>query len=418
MTSNRCLLRACDTNQLFIVLRSARLLCTIISAVLSCYSTNVVAADPEASSQLNQIQLIEKLQQQINQQQIQIDSLINNIPDATHQGSMGEALILEGFFDVTAHTTDTSEHPFDLGGLELDIQFNHGENFAVSTALVWEGDAAEVAVAVLDYHVNTHTVPTRGRLFGEPGYHIQFGRFDIPFGIDYEFFGAPDRPNVSAPLTTLRIQNDGFAGDGIRAYGTWSQFDYAVYWTNSLFEDNGTSVGTRIGIFPARDPFSVHNRDSQSNFILGVSWLYDMDSEEKRRNELAAIDITWRYGIAEFIVEYITLDSVNTVSLPLGGTAGPADEDGYNARLLLDFDPMAFFVSYGEWTPEFTAVIDEEDPSVSYNVNELKRITVGARYTYDDYLQVKLEYLSHLDTVTDEPDFEKRRVTFQMVASF
>lgn len=370
------------------------------------------------------VELLEQLEKKLELQQTQIDNLnlsiskLSATQESDSESSDYGGLDLEGFFDVTAHTTDNTEHPFDLGGLELDIQFDHGENFAVSTALVWEGDAAEVAVAVLDYHVGAHDVPVRGRLFGEPGYHIQFGRFDIPFGIDYEFFGAPDRPNITAPLTTQRIQNDGLGGDGVRAYGTWTQIDYAVYWTNSLFEDNGTSVGTRLGLFPGRDPYSVHNRGSQSDFAVGFSWLYDMDSEEKRRNELYAIDISFRYGFAEFIVEYITLDSINTVDLPLGGSAGPADEQGYNARVLLDFDPVAFYLGYGEWKPEFTAVIDEEDPSISYNVDELNRATIGVRYIYDDYLQVKLEYLSHMDTETAEPDFEKRILTFQLVASF
>ena len=366
-----------------------------------------------AASQAENQRLIISLQKQINELSENI-SAIESASQEKHEG-----LDLEGFFDVTAHNTDNAEHPFDLGGLELDIQFDHGENFAVSTALVWEGDAAEVAVAVLDYHVNAHNVPTRGHLFGEPGYHIQFGRFDIPFGIDYEFFGAPDRPNISAPLTTQRIQNDGFAGDGIRSYGSWAQLDYAVYLTNSLFEDNGTSVGARIGFFPGRDPYSVHNRESQSDFIIGFSWLYDMDSDEERRNQLQALDITWRYGIAEFIVEYISLDNIDEVTLPSppGGSAGPADEDGYNARILLDFDPWALFIGYGVWTPEYTAVIDEDLTTV-YSVNELERVTVGGRYIYDDYLQVKLEYLSFMDTETSEPDFEKHSITFQLVASF
>ncbi|RDH81277.1 MAG: hypothetical protein DIZ80_14320 [endosymbiont of Galathealinum brachiosum] len=361
---------------------------------------------------------IDQLEQQLKQQQLQINDLKNKNETSEEKISEEPSLELEGFFDVTAHSADNSDHPFDLGSFELDLQFDQNENISVSTALVWDGDAAEVAVAVLDYHANTHNVPTRGRLFGESGYHIQFGRFDIPFGIDYEFFAAPDRPNVTAPLTTQRIQNDGFNGDGIRAYGSISKIDYAVYWTNSLFEDEGNSIGTRIGFFPGRDPYSIHNRETQSDFIVGMSWLYDMDADEEKRNELQAVDITWRYGIVELILEYINLNSVDTVILPGGGSAGPADEQGYNSRVLIDFEPMAFFIGYGEWDPDYTSVLDADDPGVSYAVDKLNRVTIGGRYLIGDYVQIKLEYLSHLETATAEPDFEKRKLTFQMVASF
>ena len=362
-----------------------------------------------------------QLEQQLKNQQIQIDELrqqLENSKQEDHLETEEHVLDIAGFFDVTAQSTDNGDHIFDLGGFELDLQFDQGENFAVSTALVWDGEVSEVAVAVLDYHVGSHNVPTRGRLFGEPGYHIQFGRFDIPFGIDYEFFAAPDRPNITAPLTTQRIQNDGFNGDGLRAYGSWSKIDYAVYWTNSLFEDTGNSVGTRLGFFPGRDPFSVHNRDSQSDFSIGLSWLHDMDSDENERNTLQAMDIRWKYDVVELVLEYIKLDNIDTVTLPGGGSAGPADEDGFNSRLLIDFEPISFFVGYGQWKPAFTAALDPEDPATSYSVNKLNRLTIGSRYMIDDILQIKLEYLSHLGTSTAEPDFEKRKLTFQLVASF
>jgi len=365
-------------------------------------------------------QLVSNLENQLKLQQLQIDDLNKKYVNGfiREDESTKSSLELAGFFDVTAHSADNSEHPFDLGAFELDLQFDQSEHFSVSTALVWDGDAAEVAVAVLDYHANSHNVPTRGSLYGEAGYHVQFGRFDIPFGVDYEYFAAPDRPNITAPLTTQRIQDDGFNGDGLRAYGSWSQIDYAAYWTNSLFEDEGNSIGTRIGFFPGRDPFSVHNRNSQSDFIIGLSWLYDMDADEEKRNELQALDITWRYGIVELVAEYIKLDHFDTITLPGGGSAGPADEQGYNSRLLIDFETIAFFIGYGEWRPDYSAVLDSDDPSISYNVDKLNRVTLGGRYIVGDYLQMKLEYLSHMETSTEEPDFEKRKLTFQMVASF
>ncbi len=362
-----------------------------------------------------------ELRHQISQQNTAIEKLkqqLNKISQKTEQLEEKQSLNLSGFFDVTAHTTNNSEHPFDLGSFELDMQFDPASYISVSSALVWDGDTAAVAVALLDYHSFDHNVPARGYIFSEPGYHLQFGRFDIPFGIDYEFFAAPDRPNITAPLTTNRIQNGGLNGDGIRVYGNWLKLDYAVYLTNSLFESTGSSLGTRIGIHPGKDPYRVHQHASVSDFSIGLSYLQDRDGEENIRNTLTAIDARWHFSMMEISLESICLDNPVQIVLPNNSLAGKASECGNNLTLLLDYKPVSIFVGYGKWTPDYTAVLDATDNNNSYAVSKLKRFTLGARYVFDDYLKIKLEYYTHMNTETEEPDFEKRRLTFQMVASF
>jgi len=232
---------------------------------------------------------------------------------------------------------------------------------------------------------------------------------DIPFGVDYEYFAAPDRTNISAPLTTDLIQDGGFNSDGIRAYGTWSQFDYAFYWTNSVFEDTGTTVGSRIGIFPSRDPYSVHNRGAQNDIVLGVSWLHDMDENQNKRNEMYAVDLSWQYGFIGLIAEYITIDRVDPDTL-----IETTSDDGYNVRFTFDFEPITLYLGYGKWQQDFldnTLLNETVD-------NTLNRATIAANYVIADYLQVKLEYLTHIDSVPQDIDFEKNTLTFQLVASF
>ncbi|MFW2371604.1 MAG: hypothetical protein ACN4GM_00650 [Gammaproteobacteria bacterium] len=373
---------------------------------------------------INEDSSIEDMQIKIQQQEQAILVLKERLDGLENSGSDSVSLLtkknldMNVFFDFTAHTTNSSGHPFDLGGLEIDMQYDKAQNLAISTALVWSADVPEVAVAVIDYHVSNQNVPVRGDIFTEPGFHLQFGRFDIPFGIDYTFFASIDRPNVSAPLTTDRIQEGGFNGDGVRTYGSWSIVDYAFYWTNSLFDDAGSSIGARVGLSPARDLYRVHNRDRQDVFVMGLSWLQDMDTDENERNTLYAIDFSWQLGMAKLIYEFTSLDSVDEVILPDNSSAGPADEEGFNVRLLLDFDPASLFLGYGEWDPAFSARLDEEDNSVSYSVSKLKRLTIGGQFLFNEYLQFKLEYIHHLNTETAEPEFEQRRLTFQMVASF
>lgn len=367
-------------------------------------------------------QNIDSLQQRLEQQQQEIQALKARLdstdgPDFLSEDHSNE-LDVSGFFDFTVHTTNSSKHPFDLGGLELDLQYDKTNRFALSTALVWSDEDTEVAAAVIDYHIYDHNVPVRGDIFSQPGFHLQMGRFDIPFGIDYVYFAAPDRPNVTAPLTTELILAGGLNGDGIRSYGTWSMIDYVFYLTNSVYLDDGISIGTRIGMFPAKDNFCMHRRNIQKEFVVGFSWLRDMDSEENERSTIYGFDLSWRLGVVELIYEFISLDSVAEVILPDSSSAGPADEEGYNIRLLFELGPASVYVGYGEWQPEYSDRLDGEDNSISYSVSKLERLTLGTQYMFNEYLQFKLEYIHHLDTETSEPDFEERKLTFQVVASF
>ena len=332
--------------------------------------------------------------------------------------SVTSPLLLNGFFDVLATANSENDQPFSLGALELDIQYDQLENFAVSAALVWADDAAEVAVAVLDYHVSSHTVPTRGNLFGEAGYHIQIGRFDIPFGNDYEYFASVDRPNITAPLTTDRLQGGGFNSDGIRAYGSWEQLDYAVFWANSFFEEQGTSLGGRIGYTPTRDYYRIHNRDKQGDFVVGFSWINNINSEQEKERSIYAFDLTFSYGMTTLIMEYISSKTDRSIILFDETNAGLENESGFNARLVFDLDSFNLFMSYEQWEPEYTHVFDEDNESISYAVDDLERAIVGINYSFYEYLQLKLEYLNHLNRSTEEPGFENDRLTFQMVASF
>jgi len=364
----------------------------------------------------------EKQEQEIHQLKADVSKLQEQLDEISYSENSNETetsrLQLGGFFDIHARTSANDGKPFSLGGLELGIQYDQVENFSVSAALVWSDDTAEIAVAVIDYHANNSNVPTRGRLFGEPGYHIQLGRFDIPFGVDYEYFAATDRPNISSPMTTERVQNDGLNGDGLRVYGSWEEFDYAAYWVNSLFEDSGTSVGGRLGYFPGRDPYQIHNKEEQSNLIVGLSWLQDLDKDNNDRKSLYGIDLNFNYSNMTFILEYMYSDNDELIFLDNGTFAGEDYEKGYNARLLFHLKDLTLFLSYGEWKPKYWYVIDDEDSSINYRVENIDRITIGINYPVTENVLIKMEYLTHLDTLTEEPGFEKDRLTFQMVTSF
>ncbi len=349
-------------------------------------------------------QHIQALQQKLEELQNQINALSDNPASAMHAD---DSLTLSGFFDITLHTTDNSETPFDPGALELDIVYDKAKHFAISSALVWTEDAAEVGVAFLDYHIYDHNIPVRGNLYEDPGFHLQLGRFDIPFANDYNYFAAPDRPSITAPLTTDRILDGGLNGDGLRMYGaTTSGIEYTLFWTNSLMTDNGSGLGSRIGY------------SSKQNFTIGVSTIHDMDSRMHSRSRHLALDMALRMGIAELSIEAIELDNESIMTLGDGTPTGPADESGYHVSLLVDINPIELFLRYEEWKPDYSAIADPDDPVNGFNVAKLERLTLASKFILDEYLHFKIEYYNYLGTETAEPDFEDRKLSVQMVASF
>lgn len=349
-------------------------------------------------------QQLEELQQQLDKLKLQINALTDETRPAIHGDN---ELTLSGFFDITAHTTDHRETPFEPGALELDIVYDKAQNFAISSALVWTEDGAEVGVAFLDYHIHDHTIPVRGNLYEDPGFHVQLGRFDIPFANDYNYFAAPDRTNVTAPLTTDRILQGGLNGDGMRIYGaTASGIESTLFWTNSLTRDNGSSVGSRIG-------FSLND-----NYTLGVSIIHDLDTHMDSRTHHLALDMALRMGITELSIEAITLENDDQMMLGNGTPTGPADESGYHVSLVFDIEPVTLFLRYEEWKPDYSAIADPDDPVNGFNVTNLERLTLAGRYILDEYLYFKIEYYNYLGTETGEPDFDERKLSIQMVASF
>jgi len=204
--------------------------------------------------------------------------IVSKISDLTEEvaelkeAAKEKGLDISGFFDVNAKTDNSTGQTFSVGSVELDLEFDYYENFAASSALVLCGNspgasffaptqltcggsgpgginagAAGIAVAFLDYHMFDHSIPPRGRIFNNQGFHIQVGRFDLPFSSDYQNFANKDRMTITAPITTTRMQfSNGMNSDGIRSYGSWNMFNYSAFWTDAMYADNGTTLGGRL----------------------------------------------------------------------------------------------------------------------------------------------------------------------------
>jgi hypothetical protein len=361
-----------------------------------------------------------------------------------------KGLDISGFFDVNAKTDNSTDQTFSVGSVELDLEYAATDHFAASSALVLCGNSAGVdsaapaaifcggsgpgglgggqagiAVALADFHMFDNTIPPRGRIFNNQGFHIQGGRFDIPFSTDYQNFANTDRVTVTAPITTSKMQFGGFNGDGVRSYGSWKFLNYSVFWTDAMFANDGTSVGGRLGVALGQNNYRSHKNNPQG-VEAGVSYLADLDKDYNLRHAVYGIDLSLGYSFLRLQNELMLTQAYENFVFADPDTDietdyGKPHQLGYHSTLTADLErfigyPMITFVRYGRWEPKTRKAEDFDGTLVS--INNVSAFSVGLNYRFNDYLKLKFEYTDSLGTATKERFFDKKLGIAQMVVSF
>jgi hypothetical protein len=382
-------------------------------------------------------------------------SVMNKLGDLGEQISeLKEAaekkgLDISGFFDVNAKTDNSTDQTFSVGSIELDLEYAATDHFAASSAIVLCGNSsgvdsaapaaifcggsgpgglgggqAGIAVALADFHMFDNAIPPRGRILNNQGFHIQAGRFDIPFSTDYQNFANTDRVTVTAPITTSRIQFGGFNGDGIRSYGSWKSFNYSVFWTDAMYATDGTSVGGRLGLAFGKNNYRSHKTNPEG-IEVGVSYLGDLDKNRDLRHAVYGADFSVGYGFLRLQNEFMLKHAYNNFEFEdtNGATTdfGRPHELGYHSTLLADLEhfinyPVIAFIRYGRWESKTRFAQDFDGSLVS--INNISALSVGLNYKFNDYLKLKFEYTDSLGTSTTERFFDKQLGIAQMVMSF
>jgi TolA-binding protein len=338
-----------------------------------------------------------------------------------------------GWMEMTARTKGTDTTVFNLGIIELDLdKIVESDHFAASAALDWfpygNPNGVQIGVGLVDFHLYDNAVPVRGRIFQDPGFHLQVGQFDLPFSSDYQYFAAKDRLTVTPPMTTTRIQmsgianpaNNGFNSTGIRSYGSWNNFNYAVYWTQSIYDSNpsfqGGLVGGRVG-YAIKNPYRLHKKNEQPILDIGLSSFIDMDRHDKTGDKLYALDASFSYGVFRLLNEFILHDASLYRE---GNPVGLADEYGFHSTGIVNLEswlhmPINAFGRYQEWHPRYDFVnLDGTD----YRVRPIRMVSAGLQYQMNRFVQIKLEYNDSLGSHTDEPGFQSRYGIAELVTTF
>ncbi len=142
---------------------------------------------------------------------------------------------LSGFGDVLLISDERAEDECDfaLGQVEVDLDTAFQDRIYASVAIAYDPqlDSFGLGAFTLDYH-----------LFGTDGPHFRrggpidhsgiiAGRFDVPFGIDWQVLPSIDRHLVSTPLVVDRT-HDSWSDVGAQVYASIGPVDASLYATN------------------------------------------------------------------------------------------------------------------------------------------------------------------------------------------
>ncbi len=326
-------------------------------------------------------------------------------------------LKLSGYFDVYMSNQKNKPNIFQIGGLELDLIHRYNNNFNVAAAILVNEDTS-LKTGFIDYTIYGQTVTARGNLLLERGIHLQVGKFDVPFGNDWEYFQSPSRITFTAPLTTEKIMDGGYSDTGIRLLAGFQAVNISAYVVRGIDKKEsygGNSYGFRFGLTPLNNPYLL-SYDREKRFEAGFSYIYDVDSNGAKSEEAFALDFTLSCKYFFVRSEYLKRKNVMKV-----------EENGAHATCGIRFShiieiPLVLYFRYGyyEIINDTTAGYDDAADNDELK-DRLERFTLGLNVNISDISYIKFEYSinqSNDSRFINDEYFTEREADIQLVIKF
>ncbi|MBI4913883.1 MAG: hypothetical protein HY823_14205 [Acidobacteria bacterium] len=214
-------------------------------------------------------------------------------------------LALKPFFftDFLSAPDDSGVRKTAWGSAELDLSAELHDRLDATAALVTNKEGTLLTVGFLDYHPYGGTIAPRGRLWVEKGFHVQAGRFDIPFGNDWQFFASKDSTTIARPLTTALIMDGGYNDAGLRVLGNDGTLNFNAFLVRGF--SRGHLAGGRLGFTPFGNPFSLKGAREPKTLEIGLSYLFDAGRGGRKSGWAAASDAEIRVDAWTLRGEYI-----------------------------------------------------------------------------------------------------------------
>ena len=293
-------------------------------------------------------------------------------------------LEISGFVDFLYQDEEEEYASFGMGAFEIDFAHELSPKACFEGAVVVEGDEVGLGQTLVDFKL-------RDEKLG-----LQAGLLDIPFGIDYQVFAAPDRKLVSPPLVTDLMMAGGWGDVGINLYGSLSRMNYNLYVVNGMGEDGGNpvsqlndnnnakTIGGRIGISPKED------------VEMGLSYTQGPYLDDNTRDDITRMGVAIQavYKVVKLRAEYIA----GKEEIP---EAKANKHNGYYAQLLGNVTKKLYSVArYGRWKPE--------------GDDEVTRLTIALGYDFIENASIRIEF----QTNKEEPEEDNNLASAQVVMSF
>jgi hypothetical protein len=298
---------------------------------------------------------------------------------------------LTGFYDVTLSAKKGNPHTLQPGALEIDFARPLAHRVQSAAAIVSGPDnTVQLSVAFLDYHFGDGLIAPRGRIFIEKGIHIQAGRFDLPFGNDWNYLASKDRLTVTPPLTTDFVLDGGYNSWGIRVMGASSYYNYSAVAVRGI--THGAAIGGRFGLTPFTKPYTFERISDSHPLELGFSYLQDASSNGDVGDHAFAVDFDAKFGLlhvmAEYVQRYKTGSAIEGSSLFLSGFHVTGE---MNAQPLLH-RPLALLFRVERLSRRISA-----RDSILEMLPDARRASIyqslgGAAYRVNQSLLLKFEY--------------------------
>lgn len=276
---------------------------------------------------------------------------------------------LSGFADViySSIPDSTSSGHFRLGQVELDLTCHIHERVRSDLAIAYDDGAFGLSTMTIGFIITDRT-------------EIYVGQFDVPFGIDLDFYASPDRKLISPPLAVEKTHNL-WNDIGLQFCAGWRDFGLVLFAVNSLAQ-------AEVSVVPGGRLFYSPLDLIEFGASIGIGLTDDTEPEAI----LLGGDFQLSYKNLCLKGEYIehtyerTTDSKTTA--------------GFYLQATVDVDPFFFCARYGG--------LDSDLP----NLDELDRVTFGAGYKIIDKVELRGEYQFYI------PDWEEDLILLQTLARF
>ncbi|MCP4050884.1 MAG: hypothetical protein GY730_09295 [bacterium] len=257
-----------------------------------------------------------------------------------------------GFFDLQHNTYHglSEKDGFRWGQFEVGLEQDISETVSIEGSLAYD-------------HENEKFEIGSGLLKIEPFKNIEiaFGQFDVPLGIDHNYYPSIDRPFVSTPLLNEKMY-DSWNDPGARLSVENNMYNAVFYVVNGqnlqANQEKAQSAGCRIGkVF----------KYSEIGFSLA--------NDPAKRDSFSGLDFSYHCNNLNILAEIMNVNN-----------SSDKKARAYYVQAKYDFGKYFLLARYGGYSEE--AGYDRDSDSHS----QLSRLSAGGGIKIENNVKMRIEY--------------------------